>query len=100
MFLLSLQALFISTVPSSFPVAGVSAVDNGISTTLNPHRAFENEPSAAPSAGEASMTEDARVDDLTSTPAMVPATAANQVFEIAERERHEVKDPCHRERWL
>jgi hypothetical protein len=42
MFLLSLQALFISTVPSSFPVAGVSAVDNGISTTLNPHRALEN----------------------------------------------------------
>lgn len=81
------------------PVAGIPAVDNGIPTALlrNPphteHRLSDNEPFSVPSSTPGklqaviSVTENTRVHDLASSPAVVlETTPASQAFEIAERE--------------
>lgn len=79
--------------------SGIPAVDNGIPTALlrNPphteHRLSDNEPFSVPSSTPGklqaviSVTENTRVHDLASSPAVVlETTPASQAFEIAERE--------------
>ncbi|KAG0553744.1 hypothetical protein M758_12G036500 [Ceratodon purpureus] len=82
------KLLVIVSADVQHEVSGVSPVENEIPTTLtiNPphaeHRPSDDPSSVPTSIAEASMKEDASVHNLTST----SATAANQAFEIADKE--------------